>query len=48
MHKSEATVIESTPHNSLNRKGFSSIASDVEREPFYANPGLVPKLGKTK
>jgi hypothetical protein len=35
LHKSEATVIENTPHISENRKGFSSIASDVERKLFY-------------
>ena len=35
LHKSEATVIKNTPHISKNRKGFSSIASDVERELFY-------------
>ena len=35
LHKSEATVIENTPNISLNRKGFSSIASDVGRELLY-------------
>ena len=35
LHKSEATVIESTSYISYNRNGFSSIASGVVRELFY-------------
>jgi hypothetical protein len=35
LHKTEATIIENNPHIPNNRKGFSSIASDVERELFY-------------
>ena len=35
LHKSESIFIENTPHISQNRKGLSSIASDVEEELFY-------------